>query len=553
MSFLQYIINGVYALGAEHFYSQFIKDAKQAGTVNNEILEDILKLNQGTVYGKMHRFSEIRSSKDYRKKIPLTQYKDYESFIEEIAVGKEEVLTSEPVQYFGLSSGTTGKQKKIPTTARIRKIMNLNMMFTQYGLLRHAWPEARRGGKGLMLMNMLQSATTSGGVPTGSGTSGGVQSMKKFLHYFWTTPLEVLEISDQAVANYLHLLFALQEKNLVYIMAPFASAIVQLSGVLEKEWPKLVHDLNEGRIFEELSLKPEIRNLLNAQLKANPQRAEDLEKQCQLGMKGILQRIWPKMAYVTCVAGGSFSVYAEKLKDYIGELPVYSAVYGATEGLIGLASEVNKAEYVVTPRAAYYEFIPINEAEAANPSTLELTELKAGESYEIVLTNFAGFYRYRLGDVVKVAGYFHQSPILEFQYRKGQLLNVSGEKTSEEAVQQALSLALQSSGTRLEDYTAALDLSESVGYYHFYVESASVDIEVLRESLQLYLEETNPRYRAGIEGKRISPLKVDRVKSGTFQKIRQELIRRGASLNQVKIPRLVKDKDLINLLDNNLM
>lgn len=198
----------------------------------------------------------------------------------------------------------------------------------------------------------------------------------------------------------------------------------------------------------------------------------------------------------------------DKLNYYSGKLPVYSAVYGATEALIGLAVNVNEATYVITPRSAYYEFIPIEESDSPKPSTLELKDLRVGEMYEIVVTNFSGFYRYRLEDVVKVVGYYHQSPILEF-------------------------------------------MKEAVGHYHFYVEIASSDIKTFQTNLEHYLEEMNPRYRAGIEGNRIISLKMDKVQPGTFAKLHQELLQRGASLNQVKIPRLVKDAQLIALLEDN--
>lgn len=551
MSFLEQGLNAVYAFAADHFYHKFVKETKNANKVNQEILKEILRKNTKTEFGQKYNFSEIHNSADYRKAVPLTKFPAYESYVEEIAAGKEEVLTSDPVLYFGLSSGTTGKQKKIPTTGRSRKIMMLNMMFTQHGILRHALPEARRGGRGLLLMNMLQSGTTSGGVPTGSGTSGGVQSMQKVLPYFWTSPLEILEISDQSIANYLHLLFALQEENLTYIMAPFPSAIVQLFGVLDETWPKLMKDLKTGRISSQLALEPETRSLLEAKLKPQPQRAERLSQEFQQGWKGIARRLWPKLAYVSCVAGGSFSVYMDKLNLYTDNLPVYSAVYGATEALIGLATSINEATYVVTPRSAYYEFIPVSEMDSTCPTTLELAELKIGESYEIVVTNYSGFYRYRLEDVVKVTGYFHQSPILEFQYRKGQLLNISGEKTSEQAVQRAMSETAQSLSITVEDYTATLDLRETIGRYHFYVEANSSKLDNFQENLEKYLQAANPRYRSGLEGKRISSLKVDFVQTGTFQKLRQELLRRGASLNQVKIPRWVKDEQLLAILEDN--
>jgi hypothetical protein len=44
-------------------------------------------------------------------------------------------------------------------------------------------------------------------------------------------------------------------------------------------------------------------------------------------------------------------------------------------------------------------------------------QAEIGELYEVVITNASGLYRYRLGDVVKVCGFHHQAPIVEFMYR----------------------------------------------------------------------------------------------------------------------------------------
>lgn len=557
MGIVQRAVNWTYACVADSSYKKFRKDTLRAGAVNREALREILKGNSETVYGQLHRFSELHQISEFKQEVPLTSFADYEPYIDEIAAGKEQVLTTDPVMYFGLSSGTTGKQKKIPITAHSRKLVNMAMMFLQHGLLRQALAAARKGGKGLLLMNMLQSGSTPKGIPTGSATSGGAQSMKKMLPYFWTSPLEVLAIPDQDVANYLHLLFALTEKNLTYIMAPFSSGIVQLFGVLSQKGNQLAEDIKEGHISKQLYLDPETRMFLEQKLKANPKRGAEIQKELEHGLEGIASRLWRKLGYVSCVSGGSFGIYEDKLKYFIGNTPIYSAVYAATEALIGLAPDVNQPTYVIAPRAAYFEFITPEESEMENPSTLALDELQVGQTYEIVVTTYAGFYRYRLGDIIKVVGIYNTCPIVEFICRKGQLLNLTGEKTSEAAVQQALSRALKTLNTSLEDYTITLDLGATTGHYTFYLEVSPkqrglTEISTLRNTLENCLTQTNPRYGAGVKGNRISPCEVKLVRPGTFQKLRQELIKRGASINQVKIPRLIREPYLISLLEEHI-
>lgn len=555
MKLMQTLINLIYGFSADTLYRKFDKDTQNAGEINKQVLQEILGLNASTAYGQIYQFSKL-SPEDYKEQVPLTFYQDYEGFIDEIAAGKDNILTADPIIYFGLSSGTTGKQKRIPVTNRLRKIVTMAMMLLQQGLLRQALPSARQGGRGLLLMNMLQSSSSFAGIPTGAGTSGGVQSMKQVLPYFWTTPIEVLALPDQKEANYLHLLFALKDRDLAYVMAPFASGVVQLLGVLEERFPELVEDIKKGNISSKLNLTPEIRAVLEAKLAPDLQRAQELEYAYQMGMAHIVPRIWPKISHVSCVAGGSFSVYEPKLRFYIGQLPIYSAVYGATESLIGLSPRVNEPTYVLAPRAAYFEFIKVEDIDAVNPATLNLNEVKVGETYEIVITNYAGFYRYRLGDIIKVVDFYHESPVLEFLYRKGQLLNIAGEKTSEAAVRQAITQTMATLKQSIVDFTVTLDLSSTLGKYAFYLEVEpggveSEEISKLCDILEQQLYEANPRYRAGVENHRIAPCVVHLVSSGTFHRLRQELVKRGASLNQVKIPRPIQDARLIAVLENN--
>jgi auxin responsive GH3 family protein len=98
-----------------------------------------------------------------------------------------------------------------------------------------------------------------------------------------------------------------------------------------------------------------------------------------------------------------------------------------------------------------------------------MDELEEGKSYELAVTTGWGLYRYRLGDVVKVVGFYPSghptaeetrskgAPLIEFGYRLGQLLNVRGEKTSEKAVLEALNRSVErwnqrGMGVTLVDY-----------------------------------------------------------------------------------------------------
>lgn len=552
MAMLQKVLGFSMVAAANAYRKKFEADLLRAAEVNEAVLKEILALNIESEYGRKYQFSSIKSVLAYKEKVPLTTYKDYQPYIERMANGKKDILTALPVIYFGLSSGTTGKSKLIPVTALSRKVVNLHMMLLTQGMLLRALPGTQSGGRGLMLMNSVKAGMTAGGIPTGAATSGGMNSMKFITPYLWTSPPEILQLNDQRTALYLHLLFALQEPELSYINAPFPASILQLFRLLEEEWPNLRHDLAEGSIFKDLPLEPEARSRLAKRMRPDAGRAEQLVKEVNLGMEGIACRLWPNLLYICCVAGGSFSIYMDKLSRYTGQIPVYSAVYGATEAMLGVGAGINAVTYIVTPRTAYHEFIPVEHSESPNPTVLDLEQLEKGQSYEVVVTNHAGLYRYRLGDVVKVVDYCNNSPVVEFLYRKGQLLNLAGEKTQEAAVLNALKKAAKRWGSDLMDYTTVVDLNGALGRYIFFIEVRDpekiTDLTSLQEILEKALEEANPRYQAGIEAGRIGSLLLKLVQPGAFRRLQQELIIKGASANQVKTPRVLNDESLRDFL-----
>lgn len=555
MNTMQALVKLSFTQISKKYYNSFQKDLKKAGEINRDILREILRANKESEYGKKYNFENLNGTEDYKRLVPITDYSDYEKYIERSAKGEKNILTSDSVEFFSLSSGTTGSQKLIPVTSNSRARANGYMNFLNQGLIYNGIPEAKKGGRGLFLMSMPKpTMITSGGIPAGAGTSEGIKAAKRILPYMWVSPIEVLEIPEQKTANYLHALFALKDRELSYIASPFPSNIVQLFGVIEENSEQIVKDIAMGTINKSLNLEPKTRAILEKKLKPNVKRASELEKELSKGMEGVVSRIWPKINYVSCVAGGAFSIYVKKLRYFIGNLPIFSSVYAASEALIGMAVKPNDVSYVIIPKTAYFEFIPLNKMDLSNPDTLDLDELKIGESYEIIITNFSGLYRYRLGDVVKVVDYYGKCPVIEFLYRKGQLLNLVAEKTTESAVHHSIMTSREKWGVELVDYTAIQDLSETVGCYKFYVEVNNPiefmqRVEMNRVILEEAIREANPTYRVAQKAGRIAPLKLEVVATETFLKLKNELIKKGASINQVKVPRVINDEGLISILD----
>lgn len=539
---------------AKSYKKSFEKDLEYATQKNEQLLMEIIKKNIDTEYGKKYAFQSIDSPQKFKKMVPLTQYDDYKEYIERMAKGEDNILTSEKVEYFGVSSGTTGSQKLIPVTKSSRKAISGYMGLLTQGVLYECLSDSWTYGRGLNLIGMRGSGKTEGGIPICAGTAGGMKSMEKVFTYIWTTPVEVLKQGEKFDVNYLHLLFALMDRNLMYISAAFIPSILDLLRCLESKWPDLVEDIREGKISQKILMSDELRNKLQKRIKRNPKRAEELEREFKVGMEGIVTRIWPKCTFIWSVSGAGFKMYLEKVRKYTLNLPVYCGTYAATEGLIGVEFGLNKATYVAAPKSVYYEFIHEDDWDSNNISTYSLEELTVGEKYEVVITNSAGFYRYRLGDVVKVVGYCGKTPELEFLYRKNQLISINAEKTSEQAVHQAITETFKHRDLELVDYTVMADIDSSPGRYVFFAEVNNIeelDKNEAEKILDSKLGIANPRYEQFRKSMKIGNVSLQLVKPGTFASLKVLLVSKGASRNQVKIPRVVKRDDLVRFLKSN--
>lgn len=553
------ILNSVFVRIADYYKRRFDRQTQNASEVNERTLRQILHLNRKTEIGQRYRFADIDSVAAYRKTLPLSTHEDYRADIERMARGERNVLTADRVSGFGLTSGTTGAGKMVPITATQRRKTALAMMFLTQGCLAAALPAARRGGRGLLLMGATAQSQTTAGLPVGPGTALGMRAMLRMSPLLWTSPPEAYEILQQSDALYVHLLFAILSGDARYLSAPFASAILDLLRTLELRAGELVYDVDHGTLRGVPDLDPQLRERLQRRLRPQPDLARWLSEQLASGMDGIATRIFPDLTHINTVTTGGFAVYSERLQRYLGDLPIYSSIYAATEAVLGIGLGLAPGRYALVPGMAHFEFIPEAQLDEAQPTTCGLEELSVGHRYEIVLSTWSGLYRYRLGDIIEVSGQYHKTPLVEFMHRRGALLNICGEKTTERAAYTALLRSIGVSGVQLADYTTRVDIDSLPQRYVFYIELGATDRSIdapslaaqLADSLDSTLGQANPMYALSRQPQRIGPAEIRLVRPQTFQRLREVFIARGASPTQAKVPRVLGDPEMLAILERN--
>ncbi|EDX83115.1 GH3 auxin-responsive promoter superfamily [Synechococcus sp. PCC 7335] len=561
---LQYLL----CLAAKVNLTGIEQDTYNADKVQEQLLNDILRSENKTLYGKKYNFDSLNVD-SFRSSLPLTSYENYRESIDNVVqTGNYSQLVSEPITLFQESSGTTGKVKLIPRTNKFTLSAMRAFQAIEAVVQSHFQNPSSSSQRVLALVNTSPTKLTPTGIPRGTGTSGGLNdALQKFklanylIDIKYSSPSPVFLISNTEAAYYCHLLFGLLDSDINDISANFAATVLNAMKILEKAWTQLVEDIRQGKLYAGLDIDEATRRELEIRLRANPERARELQAYFEEGFEGILPRIWPSLSCIQCITTGSMQLYTDALRYYSGTVPFFSGSYGASEAWIGvnLDPEREPPAFVVTPHTAFFEFIPQDAIDQEQSATVCLTDLKPGESYEVVVTNMSGLYRYRVGDVVRCVGYHHKSPMIEFMYRRQTLLNLFGEKVSEDVIYSALSTTLREFGMAIQDidYTCRHEFEGTPWRYVVYLEPAdyegcSSQHEMVQQRLDEVLCNLSDRYRQLREVGSIGSLKLKLVREGTFSGLKTRLLSQEHSDSQFKMPRLLTETALISFMESSL-
>ncbi|KAE9605719.1 putative GH3 family protein [Lupinus albus] len=376
------------------------------------------------------------------------------------------------------------------------------------------------------------------------------------------------EVTTGGIYNeslYCYLLCALIHREEIQVVSStFAHSILQAFRTFEDVWEKLCNDIREGVLSSKITV-PSVRTAVSEILKPDPELADLIHKKVS-GLNnwyGLIPELFPNVKYVLSIMTGSMETYVERLRHYAGEVPLVSSDYGASEGSIGTnlhpRAPPELVSYTILPHLAYFEFIPLTENSSEDPKPVGLTEVKVGEEYELVMTTNAGFYRYRMGDVVKITGFYNSTPEFKFIRRRSIILSINIDKNTEHDLHLAVleaSKVLAKEKLYVVDYTSHADISELPGHYVIFFEiSGEASEEVLSESCTSLEKHflIEPGYMTSLKTNNIGPLELRVVRSGTFQKILDHFVGKGISVTQFKTPRCVAATNIIlQILNENV-
>jgi hypothetical protein len=525
---------------------KFVRRTRQIEAVQERFLKDLLRLHQNTVLGQLYGLREIHTIDQFRERVPVLPYHCYEPYIERITQGEPNVLTADPVVYLNLTSGSTGPKKLIPVTRRFQNSLR-GANLTSIGFLSKALQSRGNQFGKLLLTNSAQSlGHTAGGVEYGQASAGVIRMGKFLARQLFAQPSETLLVSDSRSRHYLCLLFALQNASLRGIAANFPMLVLRTCDYLEQYAEDLIYDIKTGTIAPWLTLEPTLRNKLEQQWAANPSRAIQLREILQAEGRLTPKQAWSDLAFVVTARGGTSDFYFERFSTYFDDTPGFGAVYASAEGTFSIYPDLNQDGSVLAIETGFFEFIPQDQWEMEHPKTLLAHEVSVGAYYRILMTNYSGFYRYDIGDVVEVVGFYQQAPLLVFRYRQGGILSSTTEKTTEFHITQVMQPLQQEFSLLLEDFCVVLSEHGVPACYVVNIELAPGyyldDSVAFLLRFDQRLQEVNIHYAINRQRDQFPAPRLRILAPGSFAILRQRQVQKGIPDSQLKFPHVSDDR-----------
>lgn len=178
------------------------------------------------------------------------------------------------------------------------------------------------------------------------------------------------------------------------------------------------------------------------------------------------------------IATGSDRIYyRDKIHRNWGAIPLH--IYGNAESLITAMQTWDRSSLTFLPNLNFLEFISEREYckwikdRYYQPETVLLDEVTAGESYELVITNFHGgiLVRYRTGDIIRITApcdrrYGIETPQMVYERKIDDIIDLGYMYITERALEDAV----ENTHIPCENWTARKEMHDQKPVLHIYIE-----------------------------------------------------------------------------------
>lgn len=466
--------------------------------VQDEWLQNLIKLAKDTEFGKQHDFKNIKNYNDFKKNIPIQDYESLKPFIERTRRGEQNLLWHSEIKWFAKSSGTTDKSKFIPVSKEFLDGCHYN------------------GGRDMITFHCVNNEDTK--LFTGKNLAlGGSYKTDSFGEY----------------DSYHGDVSAIIIQNLPMWAEYFRAPDVNIA--LMENWEDKLEKMANTMANENVTSLAGVPSWMLVLIK----------RILEIKQTDNLKEIWPNLE-VYFHGGVSFTPYKELFATLLNNNKIaYMQLYSASEGFFGIQDErVSDEMLLMLDYGIYYEFIPVNEIQKDNPQIYNLSEVQKDKDYAIIISTNAGLWRYQIGDTIRFTNLSPYRFIITG--RTKQYINVFGEELMIHNVEYALKIASEKTKSHIVDFTVApIFMNDNTGAHEWIIEFEHEpnSLDFFKSVLDDELKKQNSDY----EAKRFNnyvlqfPI-IHNIPKKTFYNWLKSQNRLGG---QFKIPRLSNDRKIL--------
>jgi len=523
-------------------FAAICRDPVQA---QNQKLQEFLRKNADTEYGRRYGFSSIKTIADYQKQVPLVTYEDIRSDMDRVVAGARNVFTAEQPVMFAQTSGTTGSPKFIPVTPTCQGRDHKDVMRTWLSHALAAHPQIF-SGKVVSLVSPAIEGHTPSGIPYGS-TSGHIyKSLPGLVRRIYAIPYDVFEIEDYQAKYYAIMRIAL-EQDIRFLATANPSSILKLCEKANEFAEEIIRDIRDGSLSSRFTIESGIAEVIRQGLRPNPGVAAALEQaRSRRGGRLLPVDYWPRLSLIGCWKGGTVGHYLNKFPEWFDPegqnmVPVRDWGYLSSEARCSIPISDSGSAGVLTIGSNFFEFVEATELESKgdNPQAwnyLHVGDLQEGKDYYIFMTTSGGLYRYDINDVIRVEGRYLNTPQVVF-LRKGRgMTNLTGEKVSVNQVIDIMQRAAQQTEIAVDHFLAEADLAGS--RYLFRVEFNATPEPTQQKAFLQCLDDqlklVNIEYKAKRDSLRLKPPVLHVMREGWYERQRKKQVENGMRAFQAK-------------------
>ncbi len=482
-------------------YHQIELFLKYPEEVQEEVLNQLLKIAEDTEIGKRYEFESIEKYETFRERLPIVTYEDIEPSIERTRRGEQNIFWPTSVKWFAKSSGTTNaKSKFIPVSQEALEDCHY------------------KSGKDLLCLYLNNNENSQ--LFTGKSLRlGGSKQL------YQDKGSQFGDLSAILIDNMpLWAEFSSTPSNKVSLMSEW-----------EAKLKAIITESTRENVTSLAGVPSWMLILLNHVMD-------------ETGKDHIFQ-VWENLE-VYFHGGVSFNPYIDQYKNLLPRKSFkYYEIYNASEGFFAIQDRNNADDLLLMlDYGIFYEFIPMDSYGTSSEIAIPLWEVEIGVNYAIIITTNSGLWRYKIGDTIR---FTTLSPYrIKVTGRTKHHINVFGEELIIENAEEALKSVCAKTGAEIKDYTAGpiFMQGKGKGAHEWIIEfrKPPENLDYFIEILDNTLKSLNSDYEA--KRYKNSTLKLPEVHMARQNLFYDWLKSKDKLGGQHKIPRLSNKRDYLEEL-----